>query len=69
MTLDLFGVRPRRTPRKLMHVWDAYSADGKQICEMSCAHCGHKTGWMEFETVTEAKAGLPCPKCNPKPSP
>jgi DNA-directed RNA polymerase subunit RPC12/RpoP len=61
---DLFGPRPRRAPRKLMHVCDAYEREGKQIVELQCARCGHQTGWVEFNTVTEARAGLPCPECN-----
>lgn len=64
MSLDLFGVRPRRAPRKLMHVHDAYEREGKQIVVLRCARCEHKTGWVEFDTVTQAKAGAPCPNCS-----
>lgn len=64
MTIDLFGPRPRRAPRKLMHVVDAFEHGGKQIVELQCPRCEHRTGWVEFATVTEAKAGAPCPECN-----
>jgi DNA-directed RNA polymerase subunit RPC12/RpoP len=28
--------------------------------------CNAITDWLIFETVTEAKAGIPCPTCNSK---
>lgn len=64
MTVDLFGVRPRRAPRKLMHVHDAYARQGKQVVVLRCARCGFTSDWTEFDTVTQAKAGLPCPRCS-----
>lgn len=56
------GKKPRR---KLMHVADAGDWGNKgPICQMQCVTCGMKTDWMEFDTDTEAKRGIPCPKCN-----
>jgi len=73
---DLFPetlpIRPR--PRVLMHVSDAgdsseLSASGrvKPMCQMRCAKCGAETGWLVFDTVTEAKRGIPCERCNTSP--
>lgn len=64
MADDLFGPRPRRVPRKLMHVSDAFERDGKQVVRLKCHRCGHESDWTEFDTVTAAKAGAPCPNCN-----
>lgn len=74
---DLFEeVRPRRKPRVMMHVVDAGCAPGGDlhgdhdgIAVFECRKCGHKTDWLGFRTVTEAKAGLPCPNCNPPTTP
>lgn len=62
---------PRARPRVLMHVCDAGDchsgrADdlGKPMCRMACAKCGAETGWLIFETITEAKRGIPCEACN-----
>lgn len=66
-TLDLFPEtrQPRSRPRVLMHVDDAGDGgDGKPICVMRCARCGATTDWLRFETVTEAKRGIPCEACN-----
>jgi hypothetical protein len=67
MQLDLFGVRPRRAPRVLMHVTDAgdSSEPGKPMCRMRCTRCGAETDWLVFDSVTEAKRGIPCDACNP----
>lgn len=74
---DLFGeVKPyHRMPQKrrvLMHVFDAGdchtgAADdlGKPMCRMKCSHCGTETDWLVFDTVSEAKRGIPCERCNP----
>ena len=73
MTPDLFpGTKPPRSrPRVLMHVSDAGDVHsgraedlGKPMCVMRCARCGAETDWLIFETVTEAKRGIPCEACN-----
>lgn len=60
---DLFPAAPRRAPIKRMHVADA----GCDAIKFKC-RCGHDTGWIIWNrreiTVSEAKRGLPCPKCN-----
>jgi hypothetical protein len=49
-----------------MHVSDAgdssqLSANGrvKPMCTMRCTRCGTETGWLVFDSVTEAKQGIP----------
>lgn len=66
MTPDLFpGTKPPRArPRVLMHVADAGDMLGKPMCVMRCARCGAETDWLVFDTVTEAKRGIPCETCN-----
>jgi DNA-directed RNA polymerase subunit RPC12/RpoP len=69
---DLFGPvirQPRKPLRVMMHVIDVgdsgFSDDGYPgIAIFECGKCGHKTEWTTFRTVTEAKRGVPCPKCN-----
>ena len=64
---DLFGhVKPRAKPRKLMKVIDAGEfPDGKAAINFKCPHCGFDEGWTyRTETVTKAKIGRPCPRCN-----
>jgi hypothetical protein len=60
---ELFPKPPRKMRGQLMHVSDAYNTSGLK-CQFRCRKCGHQTGWVECDTVTEAKKGLPCPKCN-----
>jgi len=76
-TLDLFPVfKPARAkPRVLMHVSDSVechtgAADdlGKPMCVMTCKRCSTSSDWLIFDTVSEAKRGIPCPTCNPPPS-
>ena len=62
---------PRARPRVLMHVSDAGDVQsgraddlGKPMCVMTCRRCGATTEWLVFETVTEAKRGIPCQACN-----
>jgi len=64
---ELLEKPKRRTRGQLMHVSDAgYGGSWRGVnVQMRCAKCRHQSGWIEFETVTEAKRGLPCPKCNP----
>jgi len=62
--IDLFGPRPRRPRRVMMHVADA----GIEMARYECAKCGHKTDWEPIESVTEVKRGKPCPMCNERPN-
>lgn len=68
---DLFGTdgelsKPRRKPRKLMHVCDAGPGDEEEdLVRFRCARCDHETEWMLMKTA-EAKRGIPCPACNAK---
>ncbi|KJS38257.1 MAG: hypothetical protein VR70_10510 [Rhodospirillaceae bacterium BRH_c57] len=63
--IDLFGPRPRRKPRVMMHVYDAGEVPGMgcAIC-LRCARCGHDTDWVLMRTLSEDKRGRPCPNCN-----
>lgn len=70
-TLDLFERPPRAKPKKLMHVSDAGEVQcgaaedlGKPLVRFMCARCEYETDWFVVDTVTEAKRGIPCPKCN-----
>lgn len=67
--LDLFPQTkpPRARSRVLMHVCDG-AGDGPDDvwCRMQCRRCNTETDWMKFNTVTEAKRGIPCPDCNTK---
>lgn len=70
LTHDLFASLkpPRAKPRKLMHVSEAAGCceeDGTgAMVRMNCKRCGHESDWLYFQTVTEAKRGMPCPVCN-----
>jgi len=59
---DLFGKRPRRKPRIMMHVIDA----GAEAIEFKCNKCGFSDWYENDFTIPEAKRGEPCPKCNKK---
>jgi DNA-directed RNA polymerase subunit RPC12/RpoP len=64
--LSLLGKAPRSRPRrKLMHVVDAGHGELDLRVRFGCARCGIKTLWTTVENITEAKRGLPCPKCSP----
>lgn len=65
-TLELFEKPPRRKRRVMMHVSDAGEQDGRGcIVRYKCSRCPYETDWVEERTVTEARAGKPCPRCNP----
>lgn len=76
-TDDMFsGHKPPRQPhRKLMHVCDAgdtgCGTDDERdvIVKFACVRCGYESDWMRCSTVTEAKRGMPCPRCNSTPIP
>ncbi len=62
---DLFPKPLRKSPRVLMHVYDAGDGGGgKTAAVFKCKTCGYVSDWLTVDTVTEAKRGLPCPKCN-----
>lgn len=63
-TPDLFGPRPRRKPRVLMHVTDILSGccgdfDAPIRLALACRKCGHTT-----EAVERKRQDYPCPVCN-----
>lgn len=64
ITLELFPETVAKTerakPRTMMHVCDA----GDCIAMYRCAKCGAETKWLPFDTITEAKRGVPCETCN-----
>lgn len=65
----LFAVppRPRKPRRWLMHVSDAAPGPCDEVCHRvryQCARCGLETDWQTARTVTEAKRGIPCSRCN-----
>lgn len=60
MSADLFGPKPRQPRRVMMHVIDA----GNEVAKFQCVKCMNETGWLRYSSVTEAKRGIPCPKCN-----
>ena len=59
-TNDLFGDKPRRRPRVLMHVYDA----GYEAIKFKCSKCGFSDWYHNDMSVSEAKRGIPCPECN-----
>ena len=66
--LQLFELpaRPRAPRQWRMHVIDAGYGDDRHhhLVRMACQRCGHETDWFVVRTVTEGKAGKPCPLCN-----
>lgn len=63
-TLELFEKPPRRKRRVMMHVYDAGHAN-VAIVKFKCTRCPYVTDWMKARTLTEDRAGMPCPRCNP----
>ena len=63
--IDMFGFKKLRAqPLVRAHIVDAGAGMTKaQIGKFEC-RCGWRSGWVEFETVTEGKRGIPCPVCN-----
>lgn len=61
---ELLERTPRRMRGQLMHVCDAGCGEGKPVVQFQCAKCEYQSGWYTFDTMTAAKRGLPCPKCN-----
>lgn len=61
---ELLPKPPRRMRGQLMRVCDTGPGEGPGcVVQMRCKRCGHQSEWLLFDTVTEAKRGLPCPKC------
>lgn len=69
-TPDLFPEtkRPRSPRRVMMHVYEvADTSDepqSRETCKMRCRRCKAVTGWKHFDTITEARRGIPCETCN-----
>lgn len=65
---DLFGEKPRRKRRVMMHVSDAGNGFGDtKIIKFKCQSCDYETDWLLDESsVSENRAGDPCPNCNDK---
>lgn len=63
---DLFGFKkPRVKPQFRAHIIDAGAGYSKpQIGLFKCHRCHWESRWIEFDTVTEGKRGIPCPVCN-----
>jgi hypothetical protein len=56
--------RPKRKTRgQIMHVCDAGCGEGKPVVQFQCPKCEYQSDWFTFDTVTEARRGLPCPRC------
>jgi hypothetical protein len=69
--LELLPRPPRRSRGQLMHVSDAGGGCGADpglsvIVTMRCRRCDYDSEWLRFDTVTEARRGLPCPRCAPR---
>lgn len=62
--VDMFGRPPRAMRGQLMHVYDIGGSESNPDCQMRCKRCGFASEWLRFDSVTEAKRGLPCPACN-----
>jgi DNA-directed RNA polymerase subunit RPC12/RpoP len=62
---SLFDAPKRTMPRRLMHVIDAgYNGPGPgHNAQFKCARCDYISEWTPI-TLTAAKRGIPCPKCN-----
>lgn len=60
-----------RTPRKvMMHVIDAGdhgcggTEPGEQWVKYGCSTCDEESEWQSARSITEARKGIPCPRCN-----
>lgn len=72
--LDLFpealaDSKGKTQRRVLMHVADAGDGEhGGPVCLMACRACGARTGWLRFDSISQAKRGMPCAQCNGAPA-
>ena len=66
MQLEMFAKPPRATPLKRAHVSDAVKGQGDFPYggQFTCARCTWESDWLCFDTISEMKRGIPCPKCN-----
>ncbi len=61
---------PRQKPRRLMHIDDVggNGCDGLEGSEVMvtfrCDKCRFVSEWIICDNPTEAKRGVPCPRCN-----
>lgn len=62
---DLFGKKPRRSPRKMMHMIDCGPGD-PNVGKFECKKCGFVSQWLFEVTNKELKHGIPCQMCNPE---
>lgn len=62
--IDLFGPRPRRAPRVMMHAIDSGSfPDGESAGQFLCKRCGRESDWI-YASPSELRRGVPCDNCN-----
>jgi hypothetical protein len=62
---EMFQKPPRKSRGQLMHVCDAGNGEeGKPLVQFECGKCRFRSEWLIVDTVTEAKRGIPCPRCN-----
>lgn len=65
---DMFG-KPKTKRVVMMHVSDVDGScggpEGPVWVYLKCGKCGLNGGRWKFHRVTDAKHGLPCPKCSP----
>jgi hypothetical protein len=68
MTARQSSLFPKEPPKKRvwrMRVSDAGGCDGGGVLvTFQCSRCEYESSWYRFDTVTKAKRGLPCPRCN-----
>ena len=63
--LDMFPKPKRRSPRVMMHLYDAGGCDDGTLVCYRCERCGHDSGWViEDRPPSAIMRGAPCPKCN-----
>jgi hypothetical protein len=66
---DLFGPRPAAARRKLAHCSDCGCFPDGRVCAFFTCECGWESGWVGARSVSEAKRGIPCERCNQKVEP
>ena len=64
---DMFPAPGLRKPRSKanMRPMDGGPGNGSGVIAlMQCPKCEHDGGWWDFDSYSEARRGVPCPKCN-----